>query len=396
VTAAQAYAAIGADERFASYSTTARAVLAIALADGAPLRPGSSPADAEVLVYAETEVHLGAGGREALKAARWGAIPIAELRGAVRRAAARHARDELAAKLTGLGIRSLRDADRRQLVELATWLFALPADPPVPEAMFIAAFEREFAPLPEDEFQRGPLGLVVDDDGSRGPALGGCHRCGDVVHEGVGMIGVHYLVGGKKPRYEWRIATPSIERGDYDDPGMVARRKGKEKRSEFLKQARDGAALLCVACATRAEYKLSVFPDVDLEVAVDTREFACWECPCGREKAKPGRAAPAGTFMSLREPACVWCGRTLKPESMRTRKEFDALLREYAGLEPAGGDAAETVRVPEMPESEHVDQIQGAETAPKGPRTAGMDDDMSPNGLVEAIWIVVLDDDVAA
>jgi hypothetical protein len=36
---------------------------------------------------------------------------------------------------------------------------------------------------------------------------------------------------------------------------------------------------------------------------------AWWECPCGREEREPGKATPAGTIVSLREPHCPWCSR---------------------------------------------------------------------------------------
>jgi hypothetical protein len=40
-----------------------------------------------------------------------------------------------------------------------------------------------------------------------------------------------------------------------------------------------------------------------------------WECPCGREPAKPGTTTtPVRTLVALREPKCPWCKRRYRDE----------------------------------------------------------------------------------
>ena len=47
-------------------------------------------------------------------------------------------------------------------------------------------------------------------------------------------------------------------------------------------------------------------------------EQAChWECPCGQGPPSRAGATPTGTFVSLREPVCPFCGRVYKPEYER-------------------------------------------------------------------------------
>jgi hypothetical protein len=248
---AAAFERIDADERFQRYSDTARALCAIALADGRPLRPGSSRTDAEVLVLAELDVHHGAGARAALESARRRTIVDAELRGAVRYAASRFATD------SGLSIREL---SREQCVEEATRLFCRQADSPLAERELLRQLEELSRPEPEP---------FID-----GPILGGCHRCGAPVCEGGPTIGLYYLVAGRgrsPGRHEWRSFSPAVERGHYEPRAMQQKRARAERRSELLKQARAGATpLLCLGCATRARLKLIPWPEVEeLEDAVD-------------------------------------------------------------------------------------------------------------------------------
>lgn len=44
---------------------------------------------------------------------------------------------------------------------------------------------------------------------------------------------------------------------------------------------------------------------------------AHWACPCGEEPAKPGRATPCGTIVSLRESNCPFCRRPFRGEYRR-------------------------------------------------------------------------------
>jgi hypothetical protein len=54
---------------------------------------------------------------------------------------------------------------------------------------------------------------------------------------------------------------------------------------------------------------------VNRQAFTHLRSAAGWECPCGRELAKSGNTAtPVRTVVSLREPACLFCGRRYKDE----------------------------------------------------------------------------------
>lgn len=39
-----------------------------------------------------------------------------------------------------------------------------------------------------------------------------------------------------------------------------------------------------------------------------------WECPCGTQPAKPGRATPVRTLVSLKRPKCPFCGCEYRDE----------------------------------------------------------------------------------
>ena len=42
-----------------------------------------------------------------------------------------------------------------------------------------------------------------------------------------------------------------------------------------------------------------------------------WECPCGTEPTKHGKAATVRTIVSLREPRCPFCGKAYREEYER-------------------------------------------------------------------------------
>jgi len=47
-----------------------------------------------------------------------------------------------------------------------------------------------------------------------------------------------------------------------------------------------------------------------------------WECPCGRAPAKPGSTTtPVRTVVSIREPACPFCGAGYKDEFRIPREQ---------------------------------------------------------------------------
>jgi hypothetical protein len=105
--------------------------------------------------------------------------------------------------------------------------------------------------------------------GSESSPLGGCHVCGEVVDEGDGLVGVAYVVSGQKARTEWRIACPAIERGEYETEVQIEKRAGAERRSEFLRQVREGLPLLCWRCCVRIGHKLMPKPPLPAD---DTEE----------------------------------------------------------------------------------------------------------------------------
>lgn len=44
---------------------------------------------------------------------------------------------------------------------------------------------------------------------------------------------------------------------------------------------------------------------------------AHWVCPCGQEPPKRSGSTPVTTIVSLREPACPFCGRGFREEYRR-------------------------------------------------------------------------------
>jgi hypothetical protein len=277
VNAAAAYALLEKDARFMRFSSTARALCAVAWADGAPLRPGTVAGDLEVLVVAELYVHHGADAGEALARARGEPIEDAVLRGTVRYASSRLAEDHLGPELEGRGVRSVRELDRASLAELASSLFVLPADEPDEQATIAAALVL-CQPAYQDE----------------GPVLGGCLRCGEPAFEGGPSIAVRYRVrrqpGSKEPSYEWKIFSPLVELGAYLDE--ATRKRRRQRPPEVVRQARAGAHLLCRSCTAEARFGLVAWPappeeelgeedepiDPDVEVAdVDAATLARWQ-----------------------------------------------------------------------------------------------------------------------
>ena len=211
---------------------------------------------------------------------RWrtsaGEITVAELRRVVRYAASRHAEDHLGPELGLLGVAGVHELDREPAVELARWLFSLPAE--AGEAIVLAELERFGAkPILEEDAGASSAGdagadPVVDDaveleleTDVRGTLLAPCHRCGAAVGDDDPLIGVSYRIISTKrerpDRFEWRVASPALERGEYDEAAAITKRKGKERRSGFLRQVRAGAELLCWRCAMRLCYGLIEAPE---------------------------------------------------------------------------------------------------------------------------------------
>jgi hypothetical protein len=228
------------DPRFTDYSPTARVLCAVAWADGLPLRPGSSVVDAEILCVAELHVHHGAEPGDALAAARGVPISDADLHGAVRFASSRFADDRLRPALLQLGFRSARELPWSTAVELARWLFTIPADSPDEQATIAAAdaLEAELGAREED-----PADTV-------GPVIGGCYHCGEPVYEAGPSIA--FYSGEKEPKNQrgWEVFSPLVEAGIYESKEIWERRK--KHPLKIVKLAREGAPLLCRSCTARA------------------------------------------------------------------------------------------------------------------------------------------------
>jgi hypothetical protein len=79
---------------------------------------------------------------------------------------------------------------------------------------------------------------------------------------------------------------------------------------------------------------------------VDGVDCGAWECPCGQEAAEPGSTTrPVRTLVSLREPACPFCGgpfeKRYRPEAAKARRSakphrFDGQLDIYDALDGDG------------------------------------------------------------
>jgi hypothetical protein len=307
VSVAIAYERISCDARYSEYSDVARAICAAAWAAGEPLRPLSEQADAEVLVVAECYGRAGADVTTALARARGEDIETACLHGVVRFAGARHEQDHLGAEFMERGIKSVRDLTREDAVDVARFLFSIPGD--------LVDEERALRDL---EQMRATPEVV---EPPRGAVLGGCFACASPVGDDDSTIGVRYFIAGRRRkdgtisdrRYEWRTLSPAVERGDYDSTDRVAKRAGNERRSELLRQARGGADLLCLACATRAKYGLLEWPDVDdgededldrqWREAVDRRPEDAIESDLAETDAVPPSAEPAAAIRP--EPVAI-------------------------------------------------------------------------------------------
>jgi hypothetical protein len=62
----------------------------------------------------------------------------------------------------------------------------------------------------------------------------------------------------------------------------------------------------------------------DAQQLFPPQRVAHWVCPCGDEPPKQVGATPAGTIVSLMEPACPFCGRKKEDEYRRDGAEAAA------------------------------------------------------------------------
>jgi len=65
---------------------------------------------------------------------------------------------------------------------------------------------------------------------------------------------------------------------------------------------------------------------------VDSLSGRHWACPCGSEQPKRGSPAPRATRLSLREPACPFCGQKFREEYVRSGQDKEPVRR---GKHPA-------------------------------------------------------------
>jgi hypothetical protein len=206
--------------------------------DRRPLHP-EDPADAAVLLRAETLVRHGLSGGHALERVRTQPTSIADLRGIVRFARARHEHDQLAGCLDEHGL-DLYDLTREQLVAAANGLFRIPADPLV--EITVEDILKAFPGSYEVDQARE---LAHDDGPEFGRVVGACARCGAVIRSKQ-PTAVFY---DRASTPEWRVIVV--------DDGVTQRDTPRATLQALI----DGAPALCLACTVRMQQKLIVWKD---------------------------------------------------------------------------------------------------------------------------------------
>ena len=220
-------------------SAPARALLAVALADGRPLRVITVVDDAAILVHAEHAIRCeGIQLRDALDRARITSIAEPMLRGIVRFAAALSDDSaQLDALLMEYGARNVRSLTREQAVRVAIELFARK------EAPRGITFEQLVDAFPQDDVAPAEL---VDDPGA-GVLVGRCHECNGAVHAGAATIAIGWPV--RKP--VWKTFTPSLARTDKHDAALT---RAPAKNSKLHALLAGELQMLCSPCAINWKY----------------------------------------------------------------------------------------------------------------------------------------------
>jgi hypothetical protein len=211
------------------------ALVELARDDRRPLDP-TDPDDAAVLLRSETLVRQGALGGHALRRAFAEATSLADLRGIVRHAGARHKRGQL-----DLGKRNLYDLTRDELVAAANQLYSIPADPSAE-----LTEDDVLAQFPGSRLALRPGVDPYDDGPEFGRVVSSCCRCDGVVRSKQ-QTAVYY---DRVTTPEWRVITV--------DSDITKRGAAPLVTSQALA---DGAPALCSACTVRLQHGLLKWED---------------------------------------------------------------------------------------------------------------------------------------
>ena len=230
--------AVNAEPQLSWMSAPARALLAVALADGRPLRVITVVDDGAILVHAEHAIRReGIQLRDALDRARMTSIAEPMLRGIVRFAAVLSDPTALDALLMEHGARNVRSLTREQAVRIAIELFARK------EAPRGITFEQLVDAFPQDDV--APVELV--DDPGAGSLVGRCHECNGAVHAGAATIAIGWPI--RKP--VWTTFTPSLARSGKHDAALT---RAPAKNSKLHALLAGELQMLCSPCAMNWKY----------------------------------------------------------------------------------------------------------------------------------------------
>jgi hypothetical protein len=234
-----ALAAVNATPELATFPPVSRAILAIAFDERRPLRPVTLETDREVLLRAEHLVRRERLlGREALARARDEEIDVATVRGIYRFARALLKDDDVVAFEDG----AVRELSRRELVDEAFRLFALPPAPPVEITVedVLAAFPGSVE-ITGGAVELDALGDPLGEE--FGSIVGLCAHCGDAVRAGADgelTLAVFTFTDRALSKRAWRFVAPS---------DVTAKTGKPSKLASLLFEAEE--PVLCHACATR-------------------------------------------------------------------------------------------------------------------------------------------------
>jgi len=221
-------------------SAPARALLAVALADGRPLRVITVLDDAAILVHAEHAIRCeGIQLRDALDRARTTSIAKPTLRGIVRFAAALSDDSaELDALLMEHEAADVRSLTRDSAVRIAIQLFARKQAPRgITFEQLVDGFAKDDVPPAE----------LVDDPG-KGDLVGRCNECNGAVNAGAATIAIGWPIG--KP--VWHTFIPSLARPGNDDHASSARPPARNSKLRALLAGE--LQTLCTPCAMKWKY----------------------------------------------------------------------------------------------------------------------------------------------
>ena len=268
--------AVNAEPRLSWMSAPARALLAVALNDGRPLRVISSVDDAAILARAEHAIRCeNISLRDALDAARMTEIDETMLRGIVRFAAALSDDSaELDALLMEYGSPNVRALTREQAVRIAIDLFARE------EAPRGVTFEQIVDAFPQDD-----VAQVLGDDAAA-DVVGRCNECSGPVVAGDTTIAIGWPASSPKWELftETGARTGTITKEMRELAELVA--AGRAERSEYEKLKSNYDAALTKA--PRKGTKLALLLAGELEMLCSPCAMAMTHA--GREIGAPNPA----------------------------------------------------------------------------------------------------------